>query len=582
MLKKFSYVYVKEEERSPLIPVNIDQCEVTKDMKRSDKLALELVELGRIEWSNPHFHSEKVILPVGYKVKRKVTPKNSEKKVLYTIEILAPASSNSEPECSVKIDDDVQFTGTATSAQMGDFLEAVNFKTKVSSFLDKEFAKFLGLSRQRIHQNICLLPEANKCSKAKVTVSKHRNMAKQNGNSDVNQLLIEMEDCQLPDGIQAFEMANQRPFECQVCGELDEDEEDFILQCDNCKSCVHMSCYSVKDAPHGRLWLCDVCSINSDAEERPACAVCPIRGGALKRTTCGKWCHPACALWLPEMMLIPDQTFGHLRGLIAGINGIHKSRFTKCCICKQTYGACVQCCSEEGCYKAFHFMCAKNNNCSVQMLLESDDEDGPETNGEEHVKKKRRTSKFNTGTKVSGTRLTVNCPKHSILIRSPRPMLSASACTSSDANTTIRCFSSSTITEWRDHKDQLKKSLYIEPCAIQLGGPSGSKQSSKIVTDTSSVCHTFNFKGHGARQVSIDVVAPDYKGKTGKSFMTSLAEKYFQMHQTWQKSVVPGKSAIHGWGAFAARKFEKGRSICFFGRLRFDQSLTRTLCIIFV
>ena len=33
----------------------------------------------------------------------------------------------------------------------------------------------------------------------------------------------------------------------------------------------------------------------------PPCELCPIRGGALKRTVRGgKWCHVECALWMPR------------------------------------------------------------------------------------------------------------------------------------------------------------------------------------------------------------------------------------------------------------------------------------------
>ena len=33
----------------------------------------------------------------------------------------------------------------------------------------------------------------------------------------------------------------------------------------------------------------------------PACVVCPIQGGILMRTKCKRYCHAACALWIPEI-----------------------------------------------------------------------------------------------------------------------------------------------------------------------------------------------------------------------------------------------------------------------------------------
>ena len=30
------------------------------------------------------------------------------------------------------------------------------------------------------------------------------------------------------------------------------------------------------------------------------CELCPVVGGAMKATICGKWCHMICALWCPD------------------------------------------------------------------------------------------------------------------------------------------------------------------------------------------------------------------------------------------------------------------------------------------
>jgi hypothetical protein len=35
--------------------------------------------------------------------------------------------------------------------------------------------------------------------------------------------------------------------------------------------------------------------------------LCPIIGGALKRTDTEQWCHVACAKWTPELSLDPTQ-----------------------------------------------------------------------------------------------------------------------------------------------------------------------------------------------------------------------------------------------------------------------------------
>lgn len=42
------------------------------------------------------------------------------------------------------------------------------------------------------------------------------------------------------------------------------------------------------------------CGFPAGAQRAPACALCPVPGGLMKRTTCGRWCHLVCALWTPE------------------------------------------------------------------------------------------------------------------------------------------------------------------------------------------------------------------------------------------------------------------------------------------
>lgn len=56
------------------------------------------------------------------------------------------------------------------------------------------------------------------------------------------------------------------------------------------------------------VWMVAGCKVP------PACALCPAVGGALKQTTCGKWVHGACALWMPGIGL-PDGEQGVVEGL---------------------------------------------------------------------------------------------------------------------------------------------------------------------------------------------------------------------------------------------------------------------------
>ena len=49
----------------------------------------------------------------------------------------------------------------------------------------------------------------------------------------------------------------------------------------------------------------------------PPCCLCPVAGGALKGTSCGRWVHLACALWAPDAVGLDPET-----GLIDGIEQV--------------------------------------------------------------------------------------------------------------------------------------------------------------------------------------------------------------------------------------------------------------------
>ena len=55
-------------------------------------------------------------------------------------------------------------------------------------------------------------------------------------------------------------------------------------------------------------------------ERRPACALCPVSGGLMRRTTCGHWVHATCALWTPGTWINCET------GLVEGLSKLPKVR----------------------------------------------------------------------------------------------------------------------------------------------------------------------------------------------------------------------------------------------------------------
>ena len=90
-----------------------------------------------------------------------------------------------------------------------------------------------------------------------------------------------------------------------------------------------MDCIGEERAPDGSLWLCDICQLRSEGlkvsgcptfphcptflnlsglippspftQFTPACVLCPVVGGPMKRTNDGRWCHLMCAMWTPHV-----------------------------------------------------------------------------------------------------------------------------------------------------------------------------------------------------------------------------------------------------------------------------------------
>lgn len=63
------------------------------------------------------------------------------------------------------------------------------------------------------------------------------------------------------------------------------------------------------------------CPLCAGLRAPPACCLCPVAGGALKATTCGRWAHMACALWSPDAVGLDPE-----RGLIDGIEQVRDTK----------------------------------------------------------------------------------------------------------------------------------------------------------------------------------------------------------------------------------------------------------------
>ncbi|KMZ69862.1 hypothetical protein ZOSMA_205G00390 [Zostera marina] len=156
---------------------------------------------------------------------------------------------------------------------------------------------------------------------------------------------------------------------CVVCNSTDGDSVDPIVFCDGCDLMVHASCYGnplVKSIPEGD-WFCTVCQskseeLNLDVVE---CCLCPVKTGAMKPTTDGKWAHILCSLLVAEVFF--QDPLGR-EGVDLSKVPMHRWKGS-CFLCGSSCGCVVEC-SEPKCKLKFHATCGLEKDLCVEYREE--------------------------------------------------------------------------------------------------------------------------------------------------------------------------------------------------------------------
>ncbi|CAL7935405.1 unnamed protein product [Xylocopa violacea] len=127
-----------------------------------------------------------------------------------------------------------------------------------------------------------------------------------------------------------------------------EPENNKLLRCRECHVTVHASCYGITVLPIDlRNWACDKCKAG---KTQVMCCLCPMRGGALKRTSDSNWAHILCALLLPGVTFKDAINKDPINVLTIKPDNVKQ----QCCYCGQTDGACLKC---NQCSNLFHPSC---------------------------------------------------------------------------------------------------------------------------------------------------------------------------------------------------------------------------------
>lgn len=124
----------------------------------------------------------------------------------------------------------------------------------------------------------------------------------------------------------------------------------LLLTCRECLLTVHSGCYGIEGIPYNpKEWLCEKCS---EGKQDEACCLCPIRGGAVRKTTDQRWVHLLCIMTIPGMVLENAVPKGPID--ISSIGCLSSSE--KCKYCGLTEGVVILCCQSQ-CNTVFHASC---------------------------------------------------------------------------------------------------------------------------------------------------------------------------------------------------------------------------------
>lgn len=169
---------------------------------------------------------------------------------------------------------------------------------------------------------------------------------------------------------------------CCVCDDPSDPIDNPIIRCNGCEIKIHVCCYGIVDIDD---WKCSVC-LDGEWKENAVCVLCSQNDGAMKKTTCNRWVHVICALFVDGVEFVDHNLMEPV-----DITKISKRKFNKNCVfCRTEHGCCIKC-TKNSCKNNFHVSCAHNFG-SLEEYCDTDGSIIFRGYCNQHKKKKRLSS----------------------------------------------------------------------------------------------------------------------------------------------------------------------------------------------
>ncbi|CAM6106755.1 unnamed protein product [Calypogeia fissa] len=513
---------------------------------------LRVLSLGKIVKDSEQFHNETHIWTEGYTAVRMfASMKDAERIIEYKMEVLRNPATPLFPLFRVTPEDDRPVEApTASGCWKKILIKIQRAKEKaglcIATLLEKKRQSFrsgpsmFGFGDRRVSRLIQALPNSRVCSKFTAWFEKPS--------------LEEGDDELVPAGYRPVEFRWEHLDRCNVCYLDEEYQDNQLLQCDKCRTMVHMYCYGELEPPDGDLWLCNLCRPEAP-KRRPFCCLCPVTGGAMKTTTDGRWCHLTCAMWTPETCLVDVKRMEP----VDGITSINKERWKLICtVCKVPYGACLQC-SKPRCGVAFHPLCARAAGLSTEVM-EDKATSFPDPEGGlqllTYCKKHRLQSAQGSSVRPQSQQTVTapqNCPTVSPLLPPPPPFNPSGCARSEPYNVASR----------RGHRQPealaaaLAKRFFVENKPYFVTGCQRNAPNQDFKAPGGSLWSWHWKPSKSTVFANGEVRSIDEEADCEKT-PQSTSERYRHMRSTLHQRLTFGKSSIHGWGVFTKRPHSVG------------------------